>query len=70
MNINKELELKAFMGLSKFYYYLIKEAREENNHDLLIELIHERDEILNNPEYRSMRIQSYIKDNDFDGGRA
>lgn len=68
--MSKELELKAFMGLSKLYYYLIKEIREENNPDLLKELTWERDEILNNPSYRDMRIQSYIKDEGLDGGRA
>ena len=68
--MDKKLQLKAFTGLSKFYYYLIKEAREENNPDLLAELTWERDEILNNPSYREMRIQSYIKDEGLDGGRA
>lgn len=68
--MNKELELKAFAALSKLYYYLIKEVRKESNPDLLKELIWERDEILYNPEYRSMRILSYIKDEGLDGGRA
>lgn len=68
--MNKQLELKAFTGLSKFYYYLIKEVMEENNPELLKELIWERDEILYNPEYRKLRIKSYIKDEGLDGGRA
>lgn len=68
--MNKQLELKAFTGLSKFYYYLIKEVMEENNPELLKELIWERDEILYNPEYRNLRIKSYIKDEGLDGGRA